>query len=200
MGFLTFFFLTHWWWRAMLLLLLSSQFHMSGGKVTVTHVLQRYFESVPSDKVISCAVFVVVHLFPLFKILICRFCLHGSSKTTQTSPSKASDVFLLLSLNLASFWEVGACRNGSTWACCTTLRDSCAELSMEFSWREMLLKKQSEQSLYSQWGLAVSGRIPGCKYSSSEDLISCYVLMWLQEWFWKGRRLQQGFASSSDFF
>lgn len=63
-----------------------------------------------------------------------------------------------------------------------------------------LLKKQSEQSLYSQWGLAVSGRIPGCKYSSSEDLISCYVLMWLLEWFWKGRWLQQGFASRSDVF
>lgn len=148
MGFLVFgfffFFLTYSCWHAMLLLLLSLQICMSGGKVTVTRLLQGYFRSVPDDKVTSCAVFVVVHLFPLFKILICQCCPHGDSKTTQTSPGKANDVFLLLCLSLASFWEVRGCRHGGPCACCSpvcTPRDSCAELSTELSWRETPAKK-----------------------------------------------------------
>lgn len=131
--------------------------------------------------------------------LLCLFCPHGNSKTTQTCPSKASGVFLLLSLSLASFWEVPGCRNGGTCACCSlvcTPRDS--SMLSSSPGEKCLLKRQSEQSLYSQWELAVSGRIPGCKYSFFKDLISCYVLMWLLEWFWKRKRLQQGFASKLD--
>lgn len=112
--------------------------HMWGGEVTVTHLLQGYFGSVHGDKVISCALLVIVHLFPLFKILIWH---PGNSKTTQTSPSTASNVFLLLSLSLPFFWGVREYRSG---ACCSSVcqpRDNCAELSMEFSWREMPAKK-----------------------------------------------------------
>lgn len=149
MGFLVFvvffFFLPQLFMLACnVLLLLSLQICMSGGKVTVTRVLQGYFRSVPDDKVTSCAVFVVVHLFPLFKILICQYCPHGDSKTTQTSPGKANDVFLLLCLSLASFWEVRGCRNGGPCACCSpvcTPRDSCAELSTALSRRETPAKK-----------------------------------------------------------
>lgn len=74
----------------MLLLLLSWQICMSGRKVSVVHALQGYFRSMSSDKVISCAVFVVAHLFPLSKILICQLCPHGNSKITQTFLSKAA--------------------------------------------------------------------------------------------------------------
>ena len=160
---------------------------MSG--VTVVHVLWGHLRNVDSGNVISCGEFVVVHPFPLFKILICQFCPHGNCKTTQASPGKARDVFLLLSLGAQPPW-LPLVKSGNVemvvpvHAAFQSAHPRTAVLNREQSSPEekCLLRRQSEQSLRSQWGLAVSGRKPGCKYSFFKDLISCYVLTWLLEW------------------
>lgn len=58
--------------------------------MSVVHVLQGYFRSVSSDKVMRCASVCGSSPVSPSKILICQLCLHGNNKITQASPSKAA--------------------------------------------------------------------------------------------------------------